>query len=379
MRVFQSLNVDWMGKRKFFYGLSTTIFVLGMLSILIRGLEFGIDFKGGTELELQADKTFEISALRNAVSNIGLGDLEVKSFGGDKNVLIRTELQTIPQDIFTKLQAAIEKDIDAVSPGVVKTVKEKTEASITYEFASPELANSVVEGIFAKGFQAGRVSEEVTNTQMIVRVGIADWIKESLRNKLPSYKFEVRRAEIIGPKVGKELKIDAVIAITLSLLGILVYLAFRYKFIFATGAVVALFHDVLITLGLFAIFYGVIPGLNLEMNLTVMAAFLTLIGYSINDTVIVFDRVRETIKLHKTEPLFNLMNMAVNKTMSRTVLTGGTTLLSCIVLLIFGGEVLRAFAFTLTFGIITGTYSSVFVASAIVLDYTEKTGKKVEF
>ncbi|MGE5354282.1 MAG: protein translocase subunit SecF, partial [Acidobacteriota bacterium] len=165
----------------------------------------------------------------------------------------------------------------------------------------------------------------------------------------------------------------------LSLVGILIYLAFRFKFIFAFGAVVALFHDVLITLGLYAALYNVIPGLNLEINLTVVAAFLTLIGYSVNDTVIVFDRVREYLKIHKSMPIEEAMNKAVNATMSRTVLTGGTTLMSVLVLFIFGGEVLRAFSFTLLFGIITGTYSSVFVASAIVLEYVNRTKGKIDF
>ena len=159
----------------------------------------------------------------------------------------------------------------------------------------------------------------------------------------------------------------------------MVYLAFRFKFIFAFGAVLALFHDVLITLGFYAILYNVIPGLNLEIDLTVVAAFLTLIGYSINDTVIVFDRVRENLKIHKTMPLLELLNASINRTMSRTILTGGTTLLSVTVLLIFGGEVLRAFAFTLFFGIIIGTYSSIFVASALVLEYATKYNKKVQF
>ncbi|MCC6550814.1 MAG: protein translocase subunit SecF, partial [Ignavibacteriaceae bacterium] len=144
-------------------------------------------------------------------------------------------------------------------------------------------------------------------------------------------------------------------------------------------SVVALFHDVLITLGLFSLFYGLIPGLNLEISLTVVAAFLLLIGYSINDTVIVFDRVRENLKLHKTEELEKLLNESINKTMSRTILTGGTTLLTTIILMIFGGEVLRGFAFTMTFGIIVGTYSSIFVATALVLEYTKKYNKKVTF
>jgi preprotein translocase subunit SecF len=149
--------------------------------------------------------------------------------------------------------------------------------------------------------------------------------------------------------------------------------------VFAVGAVAALFHDVLITLGLFAALYGVIPGLNLDIDLSVVAAFLTLVGYSINDTVIVFDRVRENMKIHKSIPLIDLINKSVNQTMSRTIITAFTTLLAVFVLLVLGGDVLRAFAFTLLFGIIIGTYSSIFVASAFVLEYANRTKKKVQF
>ncbi len=138
---------------------------------------------------------------------------------------------------------------------------------------------------------------------MAVNIGIADWIKQNLRDKIKDNSFKVLKEDRVGPKVGNELKRDAVIAVFLSLVVILIYLAFRFKFIFAVTAVVALFHDVLITLGLYAALYGVIPGLNLEIDLTVVAAFLTLVGYSINDTVIVFDRVRENLKIHKTLPL----------------------------------------------------------------------------
>jgi preprotein translocase SecF subunit len=223
------------------------------------------------------------------------------------------------------------------------------------------------------------VSAEPTNTQATANIGIASWIKENLREQIKDNPFVVLKEEKVGPKVGKELKEDAVIAIFLSLVVILIYLGFRFKFIFAFGAVLALFHDVLITLGLYSVLYNVIPGLNLEIDLTIVAAFLTLVGYSINDTVIVFDRVREYLKIHKTMPIMEVMNMAINRTMSRTILTCGTTLMTVLVLLIFGGEVLRAFAFTLFFGIVIGTYSSIFVASALVLEYAYKTKQKVQF
>ena len=380
MQLFHNLNIDFMGKRKFFYILSASLFLLGMINIAFRGLQFGIDFKGGTEIVVKFENPIKIADLREDLQSTGLGEVEIKTFGDDAGALIRTELQALPNDLFPKIQKQIEENINTSFPAVAGNYRsEKTPNTLTYTFNNPDTASAIANKLFLDGFQSGKVSEEVTNTQVVVQVGISDWVKESLKNKLKGNPFQVLREERVGPKVGNELKRDTMIAVVLSLIGILIYLAFRYKFIFAFGAVLALFHDVLITLGLYAILYNVIPGLNLEVNLTVVAAFLTLIGYSINDTVIVFDRVRETLKIHKTESLEVLMNLAINKTMSRTVLTGGTTLLSIFILLMLGGEVLRAFAFTMFFGIIIGTYSSVFVASAIVLDYAKKYNKKVEF
>ncbi|MFA6596083.1 MAG: protein translocase subunit SecF [Ignavibacteriaceae bacterium] len=380
MQLFHNLNIDFMGKRKYFYVLSASLFLLGMLNIAFRGLQFGIDFKGGTEIVVRFDNPVKISELRQDLQSTGLGEVEIKTFGDNSGALIRTELQALPQNLFPKIQQQIEGDINSSFPAVAGNYRsEKTSNTLTYSFNNPDTASAIANKLFLDGFQSGKVSEEITNTQVVVQVGISDWVKESLKLKLKGNPFQVLREERVGPKVGNELKQDTMIAIVLSLIGILIYLAFRYKFVFAFGAVVALFHDVLITLGLYAVLYNVIPGLNLEVNLTVVAAFLTLIGYSINDTVIVFDRVRETLKIHKTEPLEMLMNMAINKTMSRTILTGGTTLMSIFVLLLLGGEVLRAFAFTMFFGIIIGTYSSVFVASAIVLDYVKKYNKKIEF
>ena len=368
-----------MGRRKFFYILSGSLLLLGLINIIVRGLKFGIDFKGGTEIVLQFEKPVNISNIRNNVANIGLGNLELKTFGSQTGVLIRTELQNIPRNIYPKVIANINAQIDSVMPGVPMEITDSTLNSVTYQFANPDTTNTMVDRLFAAGFQSGKVSEEPANKKMIVRVGISDWIKINLKDRMKNNSFTVLKEDLVGPKVGKELKQDAVVAVVLSLLVILIYLAFRFKFIFALGAVIALFHDVLLTIGLYSILYGVIPGLNLEIDLTVVAAFLTLVGYSVNDTVIVFDRVRENLKIHKTMPIFEVMNMSINRTMSRTILTGGTTLLSVFVILLFGGEVLRAFSFTLFFGIITGTYSSIFIASALVLDYTNRTKKKLEF
>jgi len=380
MRIFHNLNVDFLGKRKFFYILSTTVFVLGLISMLVRGLQFGIDFKGGTEVVLEFTKAIDIKQVRDQLSNIGLGNVEVKTFGAETGALIRTEAQEIPAEVKPRILSVIEGDITKAYAGIKLDKKEDpATGSVVYTFAGPDTATKVSQMLFDNGFQASRVSFEADNAEVIIRVGVSDLIKESLRSTLKDNNFKVLREDRIGPKIGDELKRDAIVAVVLSLAGILIYLGFRFKFYFAIGAVAALFHDVLLTLGIFSLFYDVIPGLNLEIDLTVIAAFLTLIGYSINDTVIVFDRVRETLKLHKGAKLEALMNEAVNKTMSRTILTGGTTLLTVFILLIFGGEVIRAFAFTLFFGIIVGTYSSVFVASAFVLEYVNKKKTDINF
>ncbi|MCW8809411.1 MAG: protein translocase subunit SecF [Ignavibacteriaceae bacterium] len=379
MRFFENFNYDFLGKRKYAYLVSGGLFLLGVIAAFTRGFHFGIDFKGGSEIVLQFEKPVNITEVRTDVENIGLGNIEVKTFGSETGAMIRTEIQVIPKAVFPNVISGIEKEIEKIMPGVPRKIVDSTASSVTYAFENPDTANKIIDGLFEAGFQSGRVSEEPTNKQMLVSVGIADWIKENLREKIKNNSFTVLKEDRVGPKIGEELKRDAVLAIFFALIAILVYLGFRFKFIFAFGAVAALFHDVLITLGLFAALYGFVPGLNLDIDLTIVAAFLTLIGYSINDTVIVFDRIRENLKIHKTRPLFDVINTSVSQTMSRTVLTGGTTLLTVLVLLIFGGEVLRGFAFTLFFGIIIGTYSSIFVASTLVYEYALKYQKKVEF
>ncbi len=199
---------------------------------------------------------------------------------------------------------------------------------------------------------------------------IAERIRSGLSAQFPNNKFNVLKEDKIGPKIGAELRRNAIYAVFATMLIIMIYVGFRFKFIYGVAGVIAIFHDVIATLGVIVLFDGVSPYLNLEMSQNLMAAFLTLIGFSINDTVIVFDRVRENIKIHRSESLFTIINKSVNETLSRTVITSGTVILVLIVLIIFGGEVNRGFAFTFMIGTIFGTYSSIYVASAIVLDYT---------
>ena len=379
MRLFHNFNFDFLSRRKYAYMISGGFLLVGIISVIFKGFHFGVDFKGGSEIVLQFEKPIQIAEVRNYIEGIGLGFVEAKTFGSETGVMIRTDKQEIPPQIYPKVIAGLDNEIDKIIPGVPRQVVDSSLSSITYLFENPDTTNKIVDALSEAGFQVSKVSEGIDNKQMRASVGIADWIKENLRAKITDNSFIILKEDRVGPKIGDELKRDAVLAIFFSLIGILIYLGFRFKFIFALGAVVALFHDVLITLGLYAALYGVIPGLNLDIDLTIVAAFLTLIGYSVNDTVVVFDRVRENLKIHKTRPIFEVINSSMSQTMSRTVLTGGTTLLSLLVLLIFGGEVLRAFSFTLFFGIIIGTYSSVFVASVLVYEYTKRFNKKIEF
>ncbi len=197
---------------------------------------------------------------------------------------------------------------------------------------------------------------------------VSDRIREGIKANIPGNNIEILRIDKVGPKIGKELRLSAVYATLFSLIAILIYLALRFEFIYALGAVIALFHDVLITIGAVAVFDTLFPALNLELSQTMVAAFLTLIGFSTNDTVIVFDRIRENIKLYKNEDIQKVMNKSINTTLSRTIITSGTVFITVFILFLLGGEVNRGFAFTFLVGVVTGTYSSVYIASAFVVD-----------
>ena len=264
-----------------------------------KSIPLGIDFSGGTELQIKFDKDVNIGELREAMDNAGFAGMELKTMGTEKDVLFRTPMQ-----------------------------------------------------------EEGQL--------------VSDKIQQGIKAKIIDNNFQVQRIDKVGPKIGAELRRNALFAVIFSLIAILIYLAFRFQFVFAVGAVIALFHDVLVTIAIIAIFDAIFPNLRLEFNQSMLAAFLTLVGFSSNDTVIVFDRIRENIKLFKNEDILHVMNRSINATLSRTIITSGTVFITVLVLFIFGGEVNRSFAFTFAVGIITGTYSSVFVASAIVVDWKER-------
>lgn len=299
MRLFNETHIDFLSNRKRYYFLSIALAVIGIIALFYKGIPLGIDFQGGTEMQVRFEARIDVGDIRTAMDKSGFAGMEIKSMGSESDYLLRTPLQ-----------------------GEGQTVSDKIQKGIT--------------------------------------------------ENLPDKKFEVLRTDKVGPKIGEELRTNAIYAIIFSLLGILIYLALRFQFVYAVAAVVAVFHDVIITVSLVAIFNILFPGLQLEFNQTMLAAFLTLIGFSVNDTVVIFDRIRENIKLYKNEDIVGVMNKSVNTTLSRTIITSGTVLITVLVLLFFGGEVLRGFAFTFTAGILTGTYSTVFIASAIAVDWQKK-------
>ncbi|BBM69770.1 protein translocase subunit SecF [Rhodothermus marinus] len=292
MRIFENANYPFVQNRKKAYVFSGVLLLLSLVSLVTRGLELGIDFKGGMEFIVSGATEPGATAIREALTPVLGAEPEVKTYGED--ILIRV---------------AAEGDINEVQRQIVETI----------------------------------------------------------RQRFPETQPEVVQTNIVGPRFAEDLKRGAIYSILGSLLVIFVYILIRFEWRFSLGAVVALFHDVLITLGLFSFLHGWLP-FSLEIDQTIIAAFLTIVGYSLNDTVIVFDRIREYTNLFKTKPFEEVVNLSVNATLSRTIITSGTTLLVVVILFIFGGEVLRGFSFALIVGIVIGTYSSIFVASPVVIE-----------
>ncbi len=244
-------------------------------------------------------------------------------------------------------------------------------------FATPVPITDVRQAVSSAGFSGTEIKVFGSPNDILIRTAeqgegmvIGERIRAALTTAFPNNPIDVLREDKIGPRIGAELRRNAVYAVIATMVIMLTYIGFRFKFIYGVSAVVALLHDVFVTLGIVVLVDGLTPWLNLELSQTMMAAFLTLIGYSINDKVVVFDRIRENLKIHRSESLFTTLNRSINETLSRTIITGGAVILVLIVLMVFGGEVNRAFAFTFLVGTIIGTYSSIYVAGSIILEWS---------
>jgi preprotein translocase subunit SecF len=300
MRIFETANYNIISKRNVGYIISGTLIALSLLGIIFKGgLQYGIDFKGGKEFVIEFKDDVNVSDVRSALTETFKSQPEVKNYGANSIVLVRTDIN---QDVNT-LKAAINK---------------------------------------------------------------------TLSEKFPENPASIEKTDNVTARFSEDLKISALKAIIASIITIFFYILLRFRnWRFSAGAVFALVHDVVITLGLFTILNDILP-FSLTIDQTIIAAFLTIVGYSLNDTVVVFDRIRENATVHKAMEYSEMINRSINDTMSRTVITSGTTLFVVVVLFIFGGEVLKGFSFALIMGILIGTYSSIFVASSIVVDLAKK-------
>jgi preprotein translocase subunit SecF len=294
LRFFGDTHINFLGQRKLAYMISAGVIAIGLLSIVLHGgFKYGVDFQGGTLLQVRFEKPIEAQRIRETLAGIGIKDAEIQHFGEEREAIIRVR--------------------------------------------------KAVEG-----------------------VDVATPIIEALNAANPDNRAEVRRQEMVGPKVGSELRRQAVFAVLYAMVGILIYCWFRFEFKFSVGAVVALFHDVTITLGMISL-------TGREITLPIIAALLTIVGYSINDTIVVYDRIRENRRKMYGKSFVDIVNASVNETLSRTIITSLTVFLVVLALYFFGGEVIRDFSFALLVGVIVGTYSSIYIASALAVDWMLRT------
>ncbi|HEX3274225.1 MAG TPA: protein translocase subunit SecF [Gemmatimonadales bacterium] len=293
LRLFANAKYDFIAVRRYAYLLTALFIVPGILVLLVRGLNYSIEFTGGTLLQVQSRRPVDVAAVRTGLDREGIHGAEIQGYGAPNEFVVRARV---------------------AKPGT-----------------------------------------DANDTQ-----ATADAVQQGLTSVLGAGNFTILRTEAVGPKVGGELRTKAFLAIFLSFFAVLAYLAFRFEWRFGLAAVIATAHDILATIAFIAM-------LRLEVSLTVVAAVLSMVGYSLNDTIIIFDRVRENLRKYKKESFEQILNRSINETLPRSVLTHGTTLSSLLALSIFGGEVIRPFAWVMFFGVFTGTFSSIYIASPVLM------------
>ncbi len=380
MELFRNANVDWLGKKWYFLGFSLIFSVAGILSMLFwHGIPRGIDFKGGTLVYLKFDQAPDTDRLRKAIDAVGIHDSRIQTYGPASNheVIVALALKETSE---AALDAGRTMIVKALESSYSQTKSEgKSDLDNVGREALADLLQQKDPLHLGSAADAGQRYHQASNAVLDYRdkvksglIGSFDELKSitepAILNELKQDTylsgFNVRNVEAVGAQVGAQLRQQALLATLYSLAGMLVYLWFRFEFIYGAAAVVAVFHDTLITIGAFSL-------KDYEITLTVVAAVLTLIGYSMNDTIVVFDRIRENLRLSRREGLADVVNRSINQTLSRTVLTSGLTFLTVLSIYLFGGEVLHGMSFALVVGILIGTYSSIAVAAPMLVAYQE--------
>jgi preprotein translocase subunit SecF len=298
MRFFANANYDFLGRRRIAYLITLAIMLPGLLVVLLRGVNYSVEFTGGTLIQVQTEKPVDVAAVRNALGARGVEGAEIQTFGSDRELVIRARLAQ---------RGADQNDLEATSGA----------------------------------------------------------LQSALDAALGAGNYTILRTEAVGPKVGGELRHKALMAILLSFLAVLAYLAYRFEWRFGVAAVIATAHDIIASIA----FIGIA---RLEVSLFVVAGLMTIIGYSLNDTIVIFDRIRENLHLRKREHFSDILNRSINETLPRTVFTGTTALGSLLALTLLGGDVVRPFALLMLFGVIVGTFSSIFIASPALLEIEKR-------
>ena len=411
--LFKQPNIDWMGKAKYFYALSGILLLAGWASILLgSGSRYGIDVKGGTNVDVRFAQPPNVDRLRSGLAAQGLGNTEIQSIRDigepvSKEVVIFVEGKGQDEQSYEEGRVKV---LNALSATYAVSGSSKPD----FNFATPTSLSALLTekdplllsanagdryqqlGKKLLDYRDKNSNGVLTNFDDLSRVdGVTAPVLAALKDSYALGPIGIRNVEVVGPKVGAELRQQAILVTLWALGGMLVYIAFRFqggasvgqsffvqrgfvgfvlrwldKIIFGLAAVLAVFHDVLITLGFFSL-------LHFEISLTVIAALLTLVGYSMNDTIVIFDRIRENNRLLRNESFADVVNKSINQTLSRTILTSGLTFLTVLVLFLMGGQVLRAFSFALVIGIVVGTYSSFGIAAPLVVAWNRWRGQGV--
>jgi preprotein translocase subunit SecF len=372
---FRNPNIDFLGKKWYFLSFSLIFSVAGVLSMLFwHGIPLGVDFRGGTLVYVKFSHAVDDNAVRAALDKAGLHDARLQRYGPAANneELIDLDVQETTEQALDHGKLAIIGALESNTPAGKKDLNNSS---------SLDIKNYVMD---KDPMHLGSDAEQKYTAQAQAIINYRDHDQGGVFSSLDQLKassadpaavaslsdgffvsdFGVRNVEIVGPQVGAQLRKQAILATVYSLVGMLVYLGFRFEWIYGIAAVVTVFHDTLITVGAFSL-------TKTDISLTVIAAILTLIGYSNNDTIVVFDRIRENIKLMRREKLSDIVNRSINQTLSRTILTAGLTFLTVLALFLFGGEVLRSFSLALVIGILIGTYSSIAIAAPILVAYQD--------
>ena len=374
MEFFRNPNIDFLGKKWYFLAFSLVFSVAGIISMLFwHGIPLGVDFRGGTLVYVKYSHTPNDNAIRAAMDRAGLKNAKIQRFGpvANNEVLIDLDVQETSEQALDRGKTQIIHALQTNAPAGKQDLNNASSLTIANYLLEKDPLHLGTDANQRYTAQA----QAIVNYRDKTKGGVLNSFDElksaadpavvaSLQDGFLLSDFGVRNVEIVGPQVGKQLQRQAELAVLYSLLGMLVYLWFRFEWIYGVAAVVTVFHDTLITVGAFSL-------TNTAISLTVIAAILTLVGYSNNDTIVVFDRIRENIKLLRRERLADIVNKSINQTLSRTILTAGLTFLTVLALYLFGGEVLHGFSLALVIGILIGTYSSIAIAAPILVAYQD--------